>query len=108
MASTETITGRALVCAPRMPEFDRECGSRRVFHLIEFLTGAGWAVTFVARQADDGQRYARLLRQRGIATYVGFDHNTEALIGAGRFELAVLAFWDVAETLIPVIRRASP
>ena len=55
-----------------MPEFDRESGSRRVYNLIEFLVEAGWQVSFAARQARDGARYARLLQQRGIATYTGF------------------------------------
>jgi glycosyltransferase involved in cell wall biosynthesis len=99
---------RALVCAPLMPEYDRECGSRRVFDLTEFLRESGWAVSFVARQVQDGQRYMRLLRQRGIAAYAGFDHSTELMIGASRFDLALLAFWEVAETLTPIIRRVSP
>jgi glycosyltransferase involved in cell wall biosynthesis len=101
-------TRRALVCAPLMPEYDRECGSRRVFDLIEFLRESGWAVSFVARQAQGAERYARLLRQRGVATYAGFDHSTELMIGAGNFDLAVLGFWEVAEALTPVIRRVSP
>src|ERR687893_209574 len=65
-------TKRALVCAPHLPEYDRESGSRRTFHLIEFLREAGWAVTFIAQNPAEGeQRYVRALQQRGVATYVG-------------------------------------
>src|SRR6478736_2001773 len=100
--------GRALVCAPLMPEFDRESGSRRVYHLIEFLLEAGWRVTFAARQAGDAARYVRLLRRQGVATYTGFGTALEDAVRVGRFDVALLAFWNVAEELLPVIRRASP
>src|SRR5262245_11348312 len=94
---------RALICAPLMPEFDRESGSRRIFDCIEFLRAAGWSVSFAARQAPDGQRYVRMLQQSGVATYVGFDTRLEELIASGRFDLAILAFWNIAEEQLPPI-----
>src|SRR5205823_4070783 len=97
-----------LVAAPQMPEFDRESGSRRLFDLIEYLREAGWAVSFVARQAPDGDRYVRLLQQRGVAVYVGFDARVEQLIGASRLDLAVIAFWHTAEDVLPIVRRLAP
>lgn len=102
------MTRHVLICAPVLPEYDRESGSRRIFHLIEFLREAGWAVSFVARHASAGERYIRHLQQHGVAVYVGFDVRMEQLIGAGRFDLAILAFWHVAEELLPIIRRLSP
>src|SRR5262245_60806877 len=104
----DTSAKRALVCAPTMPEFDRESGSRRVYNLIEFLVEAGWQVSFAARQVRDGARYARLLQQRGIATFTGFGDRIGDVLRTGQFDLALLAFWHVAEELIPVIRRESP
>lgn len=110
-------TKRALVCAPKMPEFDREGGARRIFHLIEFLRAAGWAVSFVAQNAIDGERYARTLQQMGVAVYAsrnpwsgGQDSlvNPEALIATGHFELVLVAFWDHAESYLPVVRSLSP
>ena len=59
---------RALVCGPLMPEFDREGGSQRIFHLIQFLRQAGWAVSYLGLNATSGERYARLLRQMEITT----------------------------------------
>jgi len=99
---------RALVCAPRMPEFDRESGSRRIFHLIEFLREAGWAVSFIAQNQTDGERYARILQQRGVETFVGFGSQTDQLIASSRFDLAIFAFWHMAEKHIPTVRRLSP
>lgn len=108
---------RALVCAPKMPEFDREGGSRRVFHLIEFLREAGWAVSYVAQNGIDGERYAHTLQQMGVATYASRNPwaggqeslvNPEALIATGHFDLVLVAFWDQAEFYLPVVRSLAP
>lgn len=110
-------TRRALVCAPRMPEFDREGGSRRVFHLIEFFRRAGWAVSFMAQNAIDGDRYAQTLQQMGVATYASDNPwsvgrecliDPEELVASGGFDIALIAFWDQAERLLPTIRLLSP
>ena len=117
LATRSPSTRRALVCAPRMPEFDREGGSRRIFHLIELLRDEGWAVSFVAQNAADGERYAHVLQQLGVATYAGEDSpplNGQAaadvgrLLTIGRFDLAVFAFWNLAERLLPLVRSTSP
>ena len=99
---------RALICAPCLPEFDRESGSRRLFDLISFLQEDGWTVSFVAERNEGGDRYIQLLRQRGIATYLGFTPSMERMIEASAFSVAFLAFWNVAERLIPVLRQLSP
>ena len=101
-------TKRALVCAPLMPEFDRESGSKRIFDSIEFLREAGWAVSFVAENPNGGERYARILQQRGVAVYCGFNAQTEKMIAYGRFDLAIFAFWYLAESYMPTVRSLSP
>jgi glycosyltransferase involved in cell wall biosynthesis len=101
-------TKRALVCAPLMPEYDRESGSKRIYDLIEGLREAGWDVSFAAENARGGERYTRVLQQHGVATYVGFDSLTEKAIAASSFDLAVFAFWYIGEQLIPKIRKVSP
>lgn len=97
-----------LICAPTMPEYDRESGSRRVFHLIEFFREAGWAVSLVVQNETGSERYARMLQQRGVAVYTGSNARTDQLIAAGCFELAILAFWHIAELYLPKIRLLSP
>jgi len=100
-----------------MPEFDREGGSQRVFHLIEFFQQAGWAVSFMAQNASDGERYARALRQKGVPVYVseipwpGGEQcliDAHELVAAGRFDLIIIAFWYLAEYYLPIIRSVSP
>jgi glycosyltransferase involved in cell wall biosynthesis len=91
-----------------MPEFDRERGSLLIYDLIGFLQEAGWAVTFIAQSKHAGERYSRLLQQREVETYAGFDDRAEQLIAAAGFELAVFAFWHLAERWMPLVRRLSP
>jgi GT2 family glycosyltransferase/glycosyltransferase involved in cell wall biosynthesis len=98
---------RALVCAPVLPEFDREGGSRRVFDHVDSLQAAGWAVVFVAENGDRTGRYGRVLEQLGVETHCGFDKLHELLAG-GRFDAALIAFWYLAEKVIPRVRRWSP
>jgi len=97
---------RALVCAPSLPEFDRESGSRRIFDHIESLRLAGWKVVFAAQQGDCRSRYVNVLEERGVETYCSFDQIDE-LLSCGDFDLALLAFWQVAETLLPRTRRLA-
>lgn len=108
---------RALVCAPQLPEFDREGGSRRILHLIELLLGTGWAVTFICRNPNGQERYARMLRQRGVAVYIGWESQgvgdeylitPDRLIAVGRFDLALLCFWETGEAFLPSLRSLSP
>jgi glycosyltransferase involved in cell wall biosynthesis len=99
--------GRARVCAPLPPEYDRESGSRRIYHMVEFLLEAGWQVAFVCENAPPDSRHLRHLRQLGVATYVGFGERTQELIEAGSFDLALFAFWQLAEQHADLVRRLS-
>jgi glycosyltransferase involved in cell wall biosynthesis len=110
-------TKRVLVCAPLLPEFDREGGSRRIFHLLELFAEGGWAVSFMAQNAMTGLRYAQTLRQMGIPTYVTHTPwpggesclvNPVQLISTGHFDVILLAFWNYAENYLPIIRAQSP
>jgi len=99
---------RALVCAPLLPEFDRERGSRRLFTLIELLCEAGWMVTFATSNARGGERYVDLLQQRGVETYTSMDRALECAIARQQFDVAILTFWYLAEQFLPKIRSLSP
>lgn len=99
---------RALVISATMPEYDRESGSRRVFHLLELLQETGWQVTFFTDAPAGDARYARTLQQRGIAVYSAGTCQLDGIVAANRFQVAIIAFWFIAETYMPVIRRASP
>jgi glycosyltransferase involved in cell wall biosynthesis len=98
---------QVLVCAPLLPEFDREGGSRRIFHLLEALRQDGWAISYVSENPHGEERYVRMLQQMGIAVYRGFDSRTDKLFRLGHFDVAIFAFWYVAEGQIRRIRRIS-
>jgi GT2 family glycosyltransferase len=108
---------RALVVLPTMPELDRESGSRRAYHLIELLLEAGWATSVVVENATGGERYSRAVRQLGAAFYSGPATRGAGADSLGRltdlidvepFDLAILAFWHVAERHLPALRARSP
>jgi glycosyltransferase involved in cell wall biosynthesis len=99
---------RALVCAPLLPEFDREGGSRRIFYLIDALREAGWAVSFVAENPYGDERYVRILQQRGVAVHRGFGPRTMDHLKLGQFDVAIFAFWYLAADQMAELRRLSP
>jgi glycosyltransferase involved in cell wall biosynthesis len=101
---------RALVCAPIVPEFDRESGSRRVFDTIGFLRELGYSVSFVAQngKTPGARRYALALQQRGVAVHDGFGPELDELIENGRFDIVLCVFWYIGEALIPRVRELSP
>jgi glycosyltransferase involved in cell wall biosynthesis len=98
---------RALVSQTRFPEIDRDSGSRRVDMFISRLLERDWSVTFLGTETDGEQRHARRLQQLGISTYAGW-HEAEGVVGAGDFDLALLAFWEPASKLLPTLRSVSP
>jgi glycosyltransferase involved in cell wall biosynthesis len=98
---------RALVCAQWVPEFDRNRGAQRVDAMIRFLVDDGWSVQFLSERHEGDDWHVQRLRQLGVATFVGFEH-AESVVSSGNFDLAVLAFWQPAERLLPIIRSLSP
>jgi glycosyltransferase involved in cell wall biosynthesis len=102
------VVRRALVCAPLMPEYDRESGGQSIFDLVMYLRDTGWAVSFAAQNPAEGARYRRQLQQQGVAVYAGFSPRLEELITYGELDLAIFAFWYIAEELLPQVRAGSP
>jgi glycosyltransferase involved in cell wall biosynthesis len=98
---------RALVSAQWIPEFDRNRGAQRVDAMIRFLVDDGWSVQFLSERHEGDDWHVERLRKLGVATFVGYEE-AENVVRAGNFDLAVLAFWQPAERLIPVLRQLSP
>jgi GT2 family glycosyltransferase/glycosyltransferase involved in cell wall biosynthesis len=105
---TKRAVGRAVVCAPLLPEFDREGGSRRIYSLIEFLREDGWDVSFVSENPHGDDRYVRILQQEGVAVYRGFGPHTDDLLKFGGLDVVFFAFWHLAEDYMDKLREMSP
>ena len=99
---------RALFCSYCVPRADRDSGSKRIWDLLHALEADGWKITFVGSNGVGDARYARLLQRSGIAVHDGLSANLEEIMAAVPFDLAVFAFWPVAEYFLPVLRRVSP
>jgi hypothetical protein len=98
---------RALVSQTRFPEIDRDTGSQRIDTFMRWLLERDWDVTFLATADDSEPRHGHRLNQLGIPAYVGCDE-AEGILAAGQFDLALLAFWEPASRLLPIIRAVSP
>jgi glycosyltransferase involved in cell wall biosynthesis len=99
--------GRALVIAPFLPEFDRESGLLRVSNLIDMFLERGWEVTFgCLYQPRDRERYVRELELRGVETHAPLE-SLDSIRDVSGFDLAILAYWYVAERFLPELRQAS-
>ena len=100
---------RALVVHARMPAFDRDSGSQDIDNTVQFLLRVGWRVTYLAREEPGvaEERHANRLRQLGVATHAGLGA-AERLFRSNDFDLAVIAFWELAAQLLPQIRKHSP
>jgi glycosyltransferase involved in cell wall biosynthesis len=75
---------------------------------VDFLLEAGWRVAFVCENSPPDSRHLRHLRQRRVATYVGFGARTQELVEGGSFDLALFAFWQLADRHADLVRRLSP
>lgn len=100
---------RVLVGAPSLPAYDREAGWQRVHDFVGILLEQGWSVVYVAKNRAPGdERYARPLRQAGVAVFHADEVDMASLVAAGRFDLALFAFWHIGELWLPLVRRLSP
>jgi glycosyltransferase involved in cell wall biosynthesis len=75
---------------------------------LNFLLEDGWDVVVAARSSKNVERYGRLLRQRGVAVHPYEQSDLEQLLLEQPIDLAILAFWHIAEPIINSIRRLSP
>ncbi|HWD18472.1 MAG TPA: glycosyltransferase, partial [Verrucomicrobiae bacterium] len=113
---------RILVIDPMLPMHDRASGSKRLFEALKLLVAGGNAVTFLARNGQNGERYAEELAALGIEVYAGdaermkacgFETNyrpldLKQLLRDAQFDLVILSFWYIAEQYLPLIRAWSP
>ncbi len=102
------IRRNALVGGYDAPRHDRDSGSQRIRHHIEFLQEAGWTVTYLGTNGRGTPRYVRELEQSGVAVYAWGDERFDRLVEVSHFDVALLSFWPVAELCLPLLRRLSP
>ena len=103
------MMSRILFVAPRLPEFDRESGSRRLYHLIQRFVQADWFVTLVVENQTKGARYVHRLQQQGVLVYGGTQYrNLPDLLQTVEYDVIFFMFWYVAERFLDPARTLSP
>jgi glycosyltransferase involved in cell wall biosynthesis len=82
--------------------------------MVLFLRDLGWSVTFIAQNNRADARYVHNLEQLGVTTYCGFGKETQRLFASAQndsdcgLDLAMFAFWYLAEEQMPLLREVSP
>ena len=113
---------RVLVVDPTFPWYDRASGSLRLFQIVKALRKAGCGVTYLARNGSGQDRYQEALEAMGVVTHATDPDrlpqsgvkvaaprlDLASLLGAQRFDLAWLSFFNVAEQYLPELRNLSP
>jgi glycosyltransferase involved in cell wall biosynthesis len=97
-----------LICSYYMPQPDCDSYSRRLFHFVEFLRGAGCDVTCVAKNDRGVDAFSGLLTEMGAKVFVGHDEHVARLVQTEFFDWALLGFWNIAEPLVEPLRNVSP
>ena len=99
---------RVFVSTYSVPQLHRDSGSKRLFDLMRLMCKNGWDVTFVAATGIHDEVDARRLRRLGITVYNGEVLDVGSLAATARFDIALFAFWQIAEQMAPLFRAHSP
>ncbi len=96
---------RILVCDDHVPATDRDAGGARMFLILRSLLKLGRPLFISMSNLQEPEQEDRL-RLAGVETASWTDY--KRLIREGRFDVALLSRPDVAEPLLPVIKKNSP
>lgn len=110
LASRRPRAPRAIVMDYQIPTPDQDSGSRRMFELLQLLTEAGLAVTFIPEvRPPQHEPYAAVLQRLGLEVRRGPEDLESVLEGlAPELALVVLARPIVAEAHMATVRRLAP
>ena len=122
LASHRVRGQRILIIDPLLPMYDRASGSKRLFEVVRMLVAGGHAVTFIARNGVDSERYAPELQRLGVEVYAGdpermrecgyvskaWPLDLRRLLQDSAYDTIVLSFWYIAEQYLGRIRSWSP
>jgi glycosyltransferase involved in cell wall biosynthesis len=75
---------------------------------MRLLQEDGWTVSFAASNGLGEPHHLRALQRQGIAIYDASTQPMAELLSTFRFDLAIFAFWQVAEYYLPIVRRHTP
>lgn len=121
-ASERGTKGNILIIDPFLPMFDRASGSLRLYTIVTILREQGYHITFIARNGQGQEAYARLLQRMGVEVYatdpdklreMGYEVKArkvdiKRIVSVRSYNLAYLSFYDIAQQYLPDIRNFSP
>lgn len=99
---------QAFIGSYYMPQPDLDSASRRLLHFVEFLQTSGWDVAVGYKNDAGVDSFGTRLREQGVPTYSLLQSDIADVIRTHEFDLALLAFWHIAEPLVPAFRMLAP
>jgi glycosyltransferase involved in cell wall biosynthesis len=113
---------RILVVNGALAVPDLDAGSLRLFRIVETLADEGHHVTFISQDGYRQERATARLTEMGVDVFPfdfdamrargvnipGTAFDLPQLLANGRFDVALLSFYYVAERYLPMIRALSP
>jgi len=117
---------RVLVVHEVLPHFDRGGSAMRIMQVIRQLRAQGHAVTYIARNNVNRDRYESALAELGVNVFSGdaermpalcvdteSNWKLETILQSGQFDVAILFHWfwsglSVTEQYLDDIRKHSP
>jgi glycosyltransferase involved in cell wall biosynthesis len=102
------VTRHAFVSTYFFPKPHRDSGSKRLFDMMCAMRKHGWDVTFVSAVPSHDEIDARPLRRLGVTVYDAEQVDVEDLAATSSFDVALFAFWQIAEYMAPLFRDRSP
>ncbi len=115
-----------LVLHPVLPRPDQCSGDCQLVELVRLLRRAGHGVTLVAYEQlpdrAERARYAAALEALGVETFELLPRGLaapawswelarprlRAILDRGGFDVALVNFWNLAQTVVPYLRQAAP
>ena len=97
-----------LVIDHYVPEFDKDSGSCRMFHILKILTELGHKVTFIGDNLLKSEPYTEILQQCGVEVqYAPYIRSVEEfLIKNGKyFDIVILSRAHIADKHILMIKK---
>ena len=123
---SQTRAKRVLIIHEVLPHFDQSGSDLRMLQIIQSLRAQGHAVTYIARDGRESDRYKPNLEELGVKVFAGDAERLQALglevvetwclqevLESGQFHMAILFHWfwnglSVTEQYLDDLRRLSP
>ncbi len=100
-------TPSILVIEAKLPTYDEDSGSLRLFTLLKLLVKLNYKVTFFADNQENNPKYSQALKNIGVEIFPE-QTNLSTILQQRIYTFAIVCRVDIAYRYIPFLRLACP